>query len=989
MIHNVPAPPAPRPCILPLPDEVVAQIKSSTAIVSLTGVLLELLKNSLDAKAAKIDAAVDFARGACTVDDDGLGISPSAFREGGGLGQLYWTSKYHADEVLLGRNGTFLASLAAMSLVTVTSRHHEHRSHSQITFHHSRTIERQVPASVGSEIHGKHGTRVTVKNLFGNLPVRVKQRSIALEQKPELHRLWDVLRKTVTSLLLSWRGAVSLKIRDGDNKTVLNFNTADLTNSTQTCQQYTAKPRSASLSSLLTVLTQANYIAVDEWASWVPASASTSALSIKGAISLDPAPTKTVQFISLGVQPLLVDSGRNELYDEINRLFALSSFGTIENDTDIDDQEKIRRQTDKRFKKDGYTNRQLTARKDVDRHPMFHLRISLNGPSSADTSEDQLVADDSNLQAVIEVLGAMVTQWLVAHHFRPRQPRKKRIQPDTLSTALSDTSEVDNISPSESEPASRPARRSIASSELSRPSSTTSMRKRKRRPTAASREPSEKLPHRAFAEWSRIKSGKSGFFDSLSSLPKFPRSASDTALGFGSGAKQPHHTKDSTFAAFQVEPVPQGALSLHTAPDKSSGSANQSCMNQDTHDDTILWMEPSTKKTYHLNARTGCVLPNGRPRPHTDPAASMFARTQQDVKKSLRLMPKTATLIPGKTPWLDHVLPTWVNPIFKPSENRIPQVSLEDRSFDNGSHQCLHHQYVHKDMEKAFTEMSVPSSSRLSREGLGLAKVIAQVDKKFILIKMPKASGADHASNGSDQLLVLIDQHAADERVQVETLLKELSTPLESDSNASTYQSKLGLRAQVASTLLEKPLQFAVSSEERTHFITHAARFAAWGILFDVSDPRLPSSQSGMSSKDQCQLSVTALPPGISERCKADPTLLISLLRSTVWKYAEDLHLTPLSSSTPSNKESDWVRRLATCPPGLVDLINSRACRSAIMFNDMLSHEECEDLVKKLATCVFPFMCAHGRPSMVPLVDLGRIGDTAGEQSAEQVNKDT
>ncbi|KAH7337346.1 hypothetical protein BKA66DRAFT_376871, partial [Pyrenochaeta sp. MPI-SDFR-AT-0127] len=65
--------------ILPLPDEVVAQIKSSTAIVSLTGVLLELLKNSLDAKAAKIDAAVDFARGACTVDDDGLGISPSAF----------------------------------------------------------------------------------------------------------------------------------------------------------------------------------------------------------------------------------------------------------------------------------------------------------------------------------------------------------------------------------------------------------------------------------------------------------------------------------------------------------------------------------------------------------------------------------------------------------------------------------------------------------------------------------------------------------------------------------------------------------------------------------------------------------------------------------------------------------------------------------------------------------------------------------------------
>ena len=67
---------APAPSILPLPEHVVAQIKSSTAVVSLTDVLLELLKNSLDAKATKIDATVDFGRGGCTVEDDGLGIAP-------------------------------------------------------------------------------------------------------------------------------------------------------------------------------------------------------------------------------------------------------------------------------------------------------------------------------------------------------------------------------------------------------------------------------------------------------------------------------------------------------------------------------------------------------------------------------------------------------------------------------------------------------------------------------------------------------------------------------------------------------------------------------------------------------------------------------------------------------------------------------------------------------------------------------------------------
>ena len=43
------------------------------------------------------------------------------------------------------------------------------------------------------------------------------------------------------------------------------------------------------------------------------------------------------------------------------------------------------------------------------------------------------------------------------------------------------------------------------------------------------------------------------------------------------------------------------------------------------------------------------------------------------------------------------------------------------------------------------------------------------------------------------------------------------------------------------------------------------------------------------------------------------------------------------------------------------------------MFNDELSREQCEVLVRRLAGCVFPFQCAHGRPSLVPLVDLGNL----------------
>ena len=43
------------------------------------------------------------------------------------------------------------------------------------------------------------------------------------------------------------------------------------------------------------------------------------------------------------------------------------------------------------------------------------------------------------------------------------------------------------------------------------------------------------------------------------------------------------------------------------------------------------------------------------------------------------------------------------------------------------------------------------------------------------------------------------------------------------------------------------------------------------------------------------------------------------------------------------------------------------------MFNDELSKEQCEVLVTKLAACKFPFQCAHGRPSLVPLLDLGLL----------------
>jgi DNA mismatch repair protein MLH3 len=79
------------PAILPLPTEVITQIKSSIAVTSLNAVAIELLKNSLDAQSRKIEIIIEYCRGNCLVEDDGLGIPPSEFKESGGLGKLHRT----------------------------------------------------------------------------------------------------------------------------------------------------------------------------------------------------------------------------------------------------------------------------------------------------------------------------------------------------------------------------------------------------------------------------------------------------------------------------------------------------------------------------------------------------------------------------------------------------------------------------------------------------------------------------------------------------------------------------------------------------------------------------------------------------------------------------------------------------------------------------------------------------------------------------------
>ncbi|ORY09378.1 hypothetical protein BCR34DRAFT_568551 [Clohesyomyces aquaticus] len=976
-------PDMPHQSIVPLPPDVVAQIKSSTAVTSLTGVVLGLVKNALDANARKVEVTVDFGRGGCSVEDDGVGIAPVEFREDGGLGKPYYTSKFYALEELLGRNGTFLASLAAMSLLTITSRHHEHRSHNSITFHHSKSIDRQLPAPAQHEFcHEDHGTRVTVRNLFGNLPVRVKQRAALVESRAEQDRLSEALKRDFTGLLLSSRRPAVLRVRDADYKTIFSFNG-------QTTTTRDARFRegfSADLHFALNVLTQASYIGVQDWTSWVPASASTLKISIRGAISLEPAPSKRVQFISMGARPLSADSEHNELYDEVNRAFALSSFGTIEDDNDVDENEKVRRHNDKRFKSEGYTNRQLRGRKGIDRYPMFSLRILLKDYAHAPRSEHEFLDTESNLQAVVDVLNAMITQWLSVHHFRPRVARKRR-RPTTAST-----SDCDDGRNSASPGAQTQLGRSGASRTVLGVHSVNAEGRKKRVATPTPVSVQNRRLQQPFSEWSRIKRGKPRCYDTLWASVKHqsPTGAPvDEESGQEPGPQQ--------FATFDSEPVLPGSLNMPLRPSNiASENDKPTSANSPTpqdEDETMAWTNPSTKQTFLLSARTGCVLPRLPDRTRIYPSIPLNARTLEDTNKSLRLPPKSTksntntTEAKAGTPWLDNFLKTWDNPIFQPSQKRIPQATTEENQLESTPSGCSHSHSIR--ISQAFNDSSTPTSSKLSKQGLRNADVIAQVDKKFILVKMPKSSSNPSPEIGNESagsILVLIDQHAADERIRIEALMSELCLP--PSEERVPYRSKLGHSSKVGFTKLERPIQFEVSGHEAELFGREAGRFAAWGILFDIVH--------GKKEGEGKILTVTTLPVPVAQRCASDPKFLIHVLRETIYHYAENA-LPPSSSSTllpvppsapqiPPNSESSpsppWLLQTSTLPPALLSLLNSRACRSAIMFNDELSLAECQDLVKRLADTVFPFLCAHGRPSLVPLVDLGPGVEREGGGSA-------
>ena len=170
-----------------LPEHIVDQIKAGEVIERPATLLKELLENSIDANSTKINVhIINNGLDLIAVEDNGSGIKfddlPLAFCR-------HATSKINIFEDLYrlnsyGFRGEALASMASVSKLTCIS-NRDNKVEGTIQFHGGEMISHREDKTSQTEA----GTKIFVKDLFYNTPVRIKFLQSQTSEKNQLKRI--------------------------------------------------------------------------------------------------------------------------------------------------------------------------------------------------------------------------------------------------------------------------------------------------------------------------------------------------------------------------------------------------------------------------------------------------------------------------------------------------------------------------------------------------------------------------------------------------------------------------------------------------------------------------------------------------------------------------------------------------------------------------------------------------------------------------------
>ena len=274
---------------------------------------------------------------------------------------------------------------------------------------------------------------------------------------------------------------------------------------------------------------------------------------------------------------------------------------------------------------------------------------------------------------------------------------------------------------------------------------------------------------------------------------------------------------------------------------------------------------------------------------------------------------------------LSAILKTWINPVFGVPKERQLEAQV-DLTFQSKQRKL-------KFGSKSFT---------FSKENLEKIEVIGQVDNKFIACNLTTCDEFKKKA----RLVLLIDQHAAHERVRLEQLQDEFLQGFKKSAN--------GLSVECKDLIPSVNIALSVPSDCSLRKLKRA--FEKIGIRYTV--------KSETTAEDQIYVEVAI---------SAMPTIFVKTSEyrgKVIQKTILEEHSTKELFYDHIKRHQEIPSATSIIPPSINNVLCSYACHGAIRFGDPMTLAECISLIKSLAKCKLPFQCAHGRPSIAPLINL-------------------